>query len=62
MTSGRERVRSAMALQKPSEIPVMCQLSIGHILLNTSVDTVDFNFTNKGYTQGLLEIRDRYDF
>lgn len=40
----------------------MCQLSIGHILLNTSVNPVDFNFTNKGYAQGLLEIRDRYDF
>ena len=62
MVSGRERVQSAMALGKPSEIPVMCQLSIGHILLNTSVDPIDFNFTNKGYAQGLLEIRDRYDF
>ena len=62
MTSGRERIQSAMALQKPSEIPVMCQLSIGHILLNTSVNPVEFNFTNRGYAQGLLEIRDRYDF
>jgi hypothetical protein len=62
LVSGRERIRSAMALQKPSNIPVMCQLSIGHILLNTSVSPVDFNFTNKGFARGLLEIRDRYDF
>jgi hypothetical protein len=62
LTSGRERIQSAMTLQEPREIPVMCQLSIGHILLNTSVDPVEFNFTNKGYAQGLLEIRDRYDF
>lgn len=51
-----------MALQKPGEIPVMCQLSIGHILLNTSVDPIGFNFTNKGFARGLLEIRDQYDF
>ncbi len=62
MSSGRERVLAAMALQKSDKIPVMCQLSIGHILLNTNVNPVSFNFTNKGYAQGLLEIRDRYDF
>jgi hypothetical protein len=62
MVSGRERVRAAMALQKPGEIPVMCQLSIGHILLNTSVDPIAFNFTNEGFAKGLLEIRDRYNF
>lgn len=62
MDSGCERIRSAMELQKPSDIPVMCQLSIGHILLNTSVDPVGFNFTNEGYAQALLEIQELYEF
>jgi hypothetical protein len=62
MLSGKDRVHQAMALQRPREIPVMCQMSIGHILLNTSVDLLQFNFANKGYAQALLEARDLYDF
>lgn len=60
--NGRERVRLAMEMKEPDEVPVMCQLSIGHILLNTRVDPVAFNFTNEGFAQALLEIRDLYDF
>lgn len=60
--NGRERIRWAMDMKEPDEVPVMCQLAIGHILLNTGVDPVSFNFTNQGYARGLLEIRDLYDF
>lgn len=60
--NGRERIRLAMHMKEPNRAPVMCQLSIGHILLNTSVDPVAFNFTNEGFARGLLEIQDLYEF
>jgi len=62
MVSSREWVHRAMTLQKPRQIPVMSQLSIGHILLQTGVDPVQFNFTNEAYANNLLEMRKRYDF
>jgi hypothetical protein len=55
-------MRQAMALERPPAIPVMCQLSVGHILLNTPVSPLDFHFSNRGFARGLLEIRARYDF
>jgi uroporphyrinogen-III decarboxylase len=61
-SSSRERIYRAMTLQETDKIPVMSQLSIGHILLQTGVDPVEFNFTNKGYANSLLEMRRRYDF
>lgn len=62
MVSSRVRIRQAMALQRPDEVPVMSQLSIGHILLQTGMDPVEFNFTNAGFAHGLLEMRTCYDF
>jgi hypothetical protein len=62
MGSRRELICQAMALQKPAKIPVMSQLSIGHILLQTGMDPIEFNFTNGGYANSLLEMRRRYDF
>lgn len=60
--NGRERVQRAMQGRDPDKVPVMCQLAVGHILLNTDVDPVSFNFNNAGYARGLLQIRDLYDF
>lgn len=62
MISGRERIQQAMALQRPDGIPVMSQLSIGHLLLQTGMDPVEFNLTNTGFAEALLEMRARYDF
>lgn len=58
----REAVLTAMRLEDPGYIPGMSQLTIGHILLNTGVDPIAFNFTNDGYVEGVLKIRELYDF
>ncbi len=58
----KDYVRQAMARQKPRHIPVMCQLTIGNILLNTGVVPIDFNFTNDGYAEGAIKARELYDF
>lgn len=58
----RELVLANMRNEETAAIPTFCQLAIGHTLLNTGVDPVAFNFSNEGFSEGLLKIRERYDF
>ena len=60
--TSREMVLKAMRLEDPGQIPVFCQLAIGHTLLNSDVGPVEYNFTNDGYARGLLQVRELYDF
>ena len=60
--NARERMRQAMSLAAPEPVPVMCQLSIGHVLVNADVDPLRFNFTNDGFARGLLAMQARYGF
>ena len=40
--NSKERVQAAMNLQQPDRVPVMCQLSIGHYLVNCAVSPSDY--------------------
>lgn len=61
MTS-KERVRRAMRLEVPDRVPVMCQMSIGHMLLQTGASPVDFWFSRETFSRGLLRLREQYQF
>ena len=43
-------------------VPVMCQLSVGHYLLNTHVTPVDLWFTSEGFAEALVTLQRRYRF
>ncbi len=43
-------------------IPVMCQLAIGHYLLNTDVTPSDIWFTSEGFCRAMVELQERYGF
>ena len=58
----KELMRQAMALGEPRRVPVMCQLAIGHTLLQSRVHPVDYFMDNEAYAAGLLAMRDLYDF
>src|SRR5262245_14412452 len=58
----REKVTAAMRLAKPDSIPVMCQMALGHILLNTRVDPVEFFLSSGTYAKALLLMREKYSF
>ena len=58
----KELMAEAMDMGAPKRIPVHCQLSIGHILLNTETDHFDFNFSSQAYAEALLKIRELYRF
>lgn len=59
----RERILAAMNFETPDRVPVMCQMSIGHMLQQLSdVSPVDFWFDAKTFADGLIKLRKLYDF
>lgn len=61
MTS-HQRMETAMSLGIPDRVPVMCQLSIGHMLLNLPVSPAEFWYDARTFASGLCELRSRYGF
>lgn len=61
MTS-REHMAIAMKRQEPDRVPVMCQLSIGHMILATGVSPIELWHDPRAYAEVLFSLRDRYDF
>ncbi len=58
----RERVRTAMQLGTPDQVPVMCQLATGHTLLNSGVDPIEKATTSKATAEAYWRMRGLYDF
>lgn len=61
MTS-RERVIAAMNRQQPDRVPLMCQLSIGHYLVNCDVTAADYWLHNDALVDCFVALADRYGF
>ena len=62
MSTPRERIQTAMDLGIPDRVPLMCQLSIGHMLLQLGVSPVEFWHDAAVFAEGLVKLRARYDF
>lgn len=62
MSTPRERMREAMDLATPSRIPLMCQLSIGHMLLQLDVSPLEFWHDADVFAEGLCRLREIYQF
>lgn len=60
--NGRERMALAMAGEEADRVPVMCQLAIGHYMLNTDFDPVDIWFTSDAFARALVQLQRRYRF
>ncbi len=60
--TGKQRVRAAMRHEPVDRVPVMCQLAIGHYLLNTDVKPAELWFTSEGFSRGLVGLARRYGF
>ncbi|MGB7295828.1 MAG: uroporphyrinogen decarboxylase family protein [Candidatus Aminicenantales bacterium] len=61
MTS-KERMRRAMSRTLPDRVPVMCQMSIGHLLLQTGSSPAAFWNSAEVFASGLLALRESYLF
>lgn len=51
-----------MDLQVPDRVPLMCQLSIGHMLLQLRVSPLEFWHSAEVFADGLVKLREVYDF
>jgi uroporphyrinogen-III decarboxylase len=60
--NSKQRMAAAMRRQQPDRTPVMCQLSIGHMLLVTGIDPVELWFTPEAFVQALQQTASRYHF
>lgn len=60
--NSKQRMVTAMNLQEADRVPVMCQLSIGHLLLHMNVKPIDLWFTAEGCAQAWLRAQRRYRF
>jgi len=58
----RVRMRAAMRHEPVDRVPVMCQLAVGHYLLNTPIAPADLWFTSEGFAQALVMLQARYRF
>lgn len=58
----KERLNAAMNLKPVDKIPLMCQLSIGHMLLQLKVSPAEFWFDPIVFEEGLIKLREIYDF
>lgn len=61
-SSSRARVLAAMSLQKPDRVPVMCQMTIGHMLQQLDVPGAEFWFDPRTFAHGLVQLRELYGF
>lgn len=51
-----------MDLEKPDRVPVMCQMSIGHMLLQTGFSPVELWYSAEVFSEALLHLRGLYQF
>jgi uroporphyrinogen-III decarboxylase len=58
----KERMAKAMNLEEPDRVPVMCQMSIGHILLQTGFRPLELWFSKEVFAEALLKLREIYQF
>lgn len=60
--NGKERIQAAMQHQPVDRVPVMCQLALGHYLVNTTIKPVDIWFTSEAFCEALITLQARYQF
>jgi uroporphyrinogen-III decarboxylase len=62
MMSSKERMAKAMNLEEPDRVPVMCQMSIAHMLLQTGFRPLELWFSKEVFAEALLKLREIYQF
>ena len=60
--TGKQRIAAAMGHRPVDRVPVMCQLAIGHYLLNAGVAPAECWFTSEGFARALITLARRYRF
>ncbi|KAF0237250.1 MAG: Uroporphyrinogen decarboxylase [Prolixibacteraceae bacterium] len=61
MTS-KERINAAMNLQHPDRVPLMCQFSIGSMMIQLKPNPVDFWYDKNIFAEGLITLCEKFKF
>ncbi|MHB9139781.1 MAG: uroporphyrinogen decarboxylase family protein, partial [Victivallaceae bacterium] len=60
--NSKERMMAAMSGKSVDHIPVMCQLSLGHIYKNAGLEALEYWFTPEGAAEGYILMAEKYGF
>jgi hypothetical protein len=60
--SPKERIKAAMDMNSVDKVPFMCQMSIGHMLVQLGVSPLEFWLDMDVYAEGLVKLREEYGF
>ncbi len=58
----RERLAAAMDRRVPDRVPVMCQMSIGHMLIATGLSPAALWHSAEAFTDAIVGLAERYGF
>jgi hypothetical protein len=60
--NSRKRINLSMHHKKPDRVPVMCQLSLGHYLLNTEILPHELWYSSEALAESMVALQHRYRF
>lgn len=60
--TGKERIKLAMSHKEADRVPVFCQLSLGHYMINTPFEPYMIWFSPKTFGDALKMLAERYNF
>lgn len=60
--NSKERMKATMSGKSVDRIPVMCQLSLGHIYKNAGLAALEYWFTPEGFAEGYIRMAENYGF
>jgi uroporphyrinogen-III decarboxylase len=61
MTS-KERINAAMNLQHPDRVPLMCQFSIGSMMVQLQPNPIEFWYDKNVFAEGLVALCEKFKF
>jgi uroporphyrinogen-III decarboxylase len=60
--NSRERVSLSIRHKEPDRVPVMCQLALGHYLLNTGIQPHELWYISEALAEAMVTLQRRYRF
>ncbi len=60
--NSRERIGLTIQHKEPDRVPVMCQLALGHYLLNTGIQPHELWYISEALAEAMVTLQSRYQF
>jgi len=62
MMNSKDRIKAAMELKPVDKVPFMCQMSMGHMLVQLGISPLEFWLDKDVYKNSLIKLREQYGF